>query len=108
LPKLLRLEGQPDLAGTSLDALLPAEFNEELTRLERRARRMGVASSEFELRTSRGLVNLSVTLAALDPPHGQNHGSILVLEDLSSSCTRNGRLRGKRWRRGSRMRSETR
>jgi hypothetical protein len=81
--ELLRLEGQPDLAGTSLDALLPAEFNEELTRLERRARRMGVASSEFELRTSRGLVNLSVTLAALDPPHGQNHGSILVLEDLS-------------------------
>ncbi|MFZ0691545.1 MAG: ATP-binding protein [Acidobacteriaceae bacterium] len=79
----LRLEGQPDLAGTSLDALLPAEFNEELTRLERRARRMGVASSEFELRTPRGLVNLSVTLAALDPPHGQNHGSILVLEDLS-------------------------
>ena len=81
--ELLRLEGQPDLAGTSLDALLPAEFNEELTRLERRARRMGVASSEFELRTSRGMVNLSVTLAAVDPPHGQNHGSILVLEDLS-------------------------
>jgi PAS domain S-box-containing protein len=81
--ELLRLEGQPDLAGTSLDTLLPAEFNEELTRLERRARRMGVASSEFELRTSRGLVSLSVTLAALDPPHGQNHGSILVLEDLS-------------------------
>ena len=81
--ELLRLEGQPDLAGTSLDTLLPAEFNDELTRLERRARRMGVASSEFELRTSRGLVSLSVTLAALDPPHGQNHGSILVLEDLS-------------------------
>ena len=81
--ELLRLEGQPDLAGTSLDALLPPEFNEELTRLERRARRMGVASSEFELRTSRGMVNLSVTLAAVDPPHGQNHGSILVLEDLS-------------------------
>jgi PAS domain S-box-containing protein len=81
--ELLRLEGQPDLAGVSLDTLLPAEFNEELTRLERRARRMGVASSEFELRTSRGMVSLSVTLAALDPPHGQNHGSILVLEDLS-------------------------
>ena len=66
--ELVRLEGQPDLAGVSLDSLLPAEFNEELIRLERRARRMGVASSEFELRTPRGVVNLSVTLAALDPP----------------------------------------
>ena len=91
--ELLRIEGQPDLSGVSLDALLPPEFNEELIRLERRARRMGTASSEFELQTPRGVVNLSVTLAALDlshgqsrngqPRNGQSHGSILVLEDMS-------------------------
>ncbi len=80
---LVRIEGQPDLVGVSLDSLLPVEFNEELMRLERRARRMGVASSEFELRTARGIVNLSVTVAALDPPNRRNRGSILVLEDLS-------------------------
>ncbi len=90
---LLRLEGQPDLSGISLDSLLPPEFNEELIRLERRARRMGTASSEFELHTPRGSVNLSVTLAALDLGDGQHRngqtrggqtrGSILVLEDMS-------------------------
>ncbi len=81
--ELLRVEGQPDLTGVSLDTLLPAEFTGELIRLERRARRMGSASSEFELHTSRGVVSLSVTLAALDRRNGQSGGSILVLEDLS-------------------------
>jgi two-component system nitrogen regulation sensor histidine kinase NtrY len=80
---LVRIEGLPDLAGVSLDSLLPPEFNEELVRLERRARRMGVASSEFDLRTPRGVVSLSVTLAALDSPKGQSRTSILVLEDMS-------------------------
>jgi two-component system, NtrC family, nitrogen regulation sensor histidine kinase NtrY len=81
--ELIRLEGQPDLSGVLLDSLLPPEFTEELMRLERRARRMGTASSEFELHTLRGEVNLSVTLAALDPHNGQGRGSILVLEDVS-------------------------
>jgi hypothetical protein len=81
--ELVRLQGQPDLSGVSLDSLLPAEFTEELVRLERRARRMGTASSEFELHTSRGAVSLSVTLASLGQHNGQNRGSILVLEDVS-------------------------
>jgi PAS domain S-box-containing protein len=81
--ELIRLDGQPDLAGVSLDSLLPPDFTEELNRLERRARRMGIASSEFELNAPRGAVSLSVTLAALDPHNGQSRGSILVLEDLS-------------------------
>jgi len=77
---LVRIDGLSDLEGVFLDTLLPAEFTDELTRLERRARRMGTASSEFELHTLRGTVNLSVTLAALD---AQTSGSILVLEDVS-------------------------
>ena len=81
--ELLRVDGQPDLAGVALDSLLPNEFTGELIRLERRARRMGTASSEFDLHTSRGVVSLSVTLAALDPRNGKSRGSILVLEDLS-------------------------
>jgi hypothetical protein len=81
--ELLRLEGQTDLSGVSLESLLPQEFTEQLIRLDRRARRMGRASSEVELHTPRGVVSLSVTLAALEPRNGKSHGSILVLEDLS-------------------------
>jgi two-component system, NtrC family, nitrogen regulation sensor histidine kinase NtrY len=81
--ELVRLDGHTEFSGISLDSLLPPEFTEELTRLDRRARRMGSASSEFELRTSRGPVNLSVTLAALDQHNGRIRGSILVLEDVS-------------------------
>jgi len=80
---LLRLERQTDLSGLPLDPLLPAEFMEELHRLDRRAHRMGVASSEFDLRTPRGVVNLSITIAALDTRNGQSGGSILVLEDVT-------------------------
>jgi PAS domain S-box-containing protein len=81
--ELVRLDSHADFAGVSLDSLLPPEFTEELTRLDRRARRMGSASSEFELRTPRGAINLSVTLAALDQHNGRIRGSILVLEDVS-------------------------
>jgi two-component system nitrogen regulation sensor histidine kinase NtrY len=80
---LLRLEGHRDIAGVQLDTLLPPEFTQELTRLDRRAHRMGVASSEFELRTPRGPVNLAVTIAAVTPGSSQERGSILVLEDVT-------------------------
>lgn len=80
---LVRIEGQDDLSGVPLESLLPPEFTQELIRLERRARRMGNASSEVEMRTPRGPVNLSVTLAALDFQGGHSYGSILVLEDVS-------------------------
>ncbi len=80
---LVRIEGQDNLSGVPLESLLPPEFTQELIRLERRARRMGNASSEVEMRTPRGPVNLSVTLAALDFQGGQSYGSILVLEDVS-------------------------
>jgi PAS domain S-box-containing protein len=81
--EVARIEGHKDLAGVLLDTLLPPEFAEELARLERRARRMGTASSELELRAPRGIANLSVTLAALDAHNGQSRGFILVVEDIS-------------------------
>ena len=80
---LLHLDLQSDLSGLPLDSTLPPDFTEEIQRLDRRAHRMGVASSEFELRTARGTANLSVTIAALDTRNGQNRGSILVLEDVT-------------------------
>ena len=85
---LLRLQKQQPMSGLLLDSLLPAEFTAELVRLDRRAHRMGIASSEFELRTVRGTVNLAVTIAALDPVGSQSGGSpsggcILVLEDVT-------------------------
>lgn len=83
---LLQLENQAALSGIQLEALLPPEFSAELIRLDRRAHRMGVASSDFELRTARGAVSLAVTIAALDPGggiNGQSGGSILVLEDVT-------------------------
>jgi two-component system nitrogen regulation sensor histidine kinase NtrY len=81
--EVARIDGQRDLSGVQLDTLLPPEFTQELARLERRARRMGTASSEIELRSTRGTANLSVTLAALDPHNAQGHGFILVAEDIS-------------------------
>jgi hypothetical protein len=80
---LLRLDAQTDLSGLPLDSLLPPDFTEEIQRLDRRAHRMGVASSEFDLRSTRGSANLSVTIAALDTRKGQTRGSILVLEDVT-------------------------
>lgn len=81
---LLRLDGHLNPNGMALDSLLPAELASEVTRLDRRAHRMGVASTEFEFRTVRGPVTLAVTIAALEPgsAHGDG-GSILVLEDVS-------------------------
>jgi hypothetical protein len=82
--ELLRIDLQQDLSGVSLDSLLPAELTEELIRLDRRAHRMGVASSEFDLRTPRGSAHLTVTIAALTPGANEGRGSILVLEDVTN------------------------
>ena len=81
--ELLHLEGPANLSGVQLDTVLPAEFAGEMVRLERRAHRMGVASSEFELVTARGPANLSVTIAVLDNGGSRTGGSILVLENVT-------------------------
>ena len=81
--ELLRLDSHADLTGKPLDELVPADLAGELMRLDRRASRMGMASTELEFRTPRGAVNLAVTIAILNPGSAQGGGSILVLEDVT-------------------------
>ena len=81
--EVLGLEGERELAGEALESLAPAELMTELQRLERRAHRMGMASSQYELRRSGGPVTLSATVAALGQGKEERRGSILVLEDIS-------------------------
>ena len=70
------------LKGLALTELLPQDIADELTILARRAQRMGVAATEFEMRNPKGKLNLSATMAMLHL--GQNRrGSILVLEDVT-------------------------
>jgi PAS domain S-box-containing protein len=68
--------------GSFIQALLPADLYEDLTRLVRRSQRMGVAAMEFEFRTPRGMLNLSTTMAALKLG-GNQRGFILVVEDVT-------------------------
>jgi PAS domain S-box-containing protein len=70
------------LNGVTLPAILPGEIADGLRLLARRAQRMGVAATEFEIRNPKGKLNLSATMAMLHL--GQNRrGSILVLEDVT-------------------------
>lgn len=70
------------LNGTVLTELLPHEIADGLKLLARRAQRMGVAATEFEVRSAKGKLDLSATMALLHL--GQNRrGSILVLEDVT-------------------------
>ena len=75
-----------DLTGMVLESVFPAEFAEELTRLERRAQRMGIAATEFEMRAPKGKLSLSATISLLDLGNERGtrrRGSILVLEDVT-------------------------
>ena len=70
------------LHGVNLSTLLPHEIADGLKLLSRRAQRMGVAATEFEVRSAKGKLSLSATMALLHL--GQNRrGSILVLEDVT-------------------------
>ena len=81
--ELMDLENDPGLIGAPLESLLPEDISTEVIRLERRAHRMGVASTEMELRTRRGTLHVAVTMAALGTGASQNSGSILVVEDVT-------------------------
>jgi hypothetical protein len=81
----LQLAGAPrsgSLAGVPLDSLFPPEIASELALLERRAQRMGLAASEFEMPSAAGPLNLSATVALLDLGNNRR-GSILVIEDIT-------------------------
>jgi PAS domain S-box-containing protein len=71
-----------DLTGIPLASLFAADVVAELILLERRAQRMGTASTEFEMPASTGTRSLTATTSVLDL--GANkRGSILVLEDVT-------------------------
>jgi two-component system nitrogen regulation sensor histidine kinase NtrY len=71
-----------DLSGTPLSAVLPAELASEIALLERRAQRMGIAASEYEMPGQAGALSLTMTIAVLDLG-GSRRGSILVTEDVT-------------------------
>jgi PAS domain S-box-containing protein len=61
--------------------LFPAEDSAELRYLMNRARRTGVAATQMDLKAGGRLMNLAVTVAALD--ENKPSGFVLVLEDTS-------------------------
>ena len=81
----LNLAGAPrfgTLAGVPLDSIFPPEIAAELALLERRAQRMGVAATEFELPSGAGTLSLTATVALLDLGNNRR-GSVLVIEDIT-------------------------
>jgi two-component system, NtrC family, nitrogen regulation sensor histidine kinase NtrY len=70
------------LTGMALSAILPGDMAAEMTLLERRAQRMGIAASEFEMPTPSGTLSLTTTITVLDLGSGRR-GSILVIEDVT-------------------------
>jgi len=79
---LVAPQQQRNLTGAPLTSLFASEVASELTVLERRAQRMGIASTEFEMPTSARMLSLTATISALDLGSGKR-GSILVLEDVT-------------------------
>lgn len=68
-------------AASRLEDLFTRDDIRELRYLMNRARRMGVAASQFELRTERKSMPISLTVAALDDK--VTFGFVVVLEDMS-------------------------
>jgi len=68
--------------GTALDRLFPVEVRDDLRHLLRKSDRMGTVTSQMELPTHRGTLDVAVTAASL---HHERHrlGYVLVFEDLS-------------------------
>jgi two-component system nitrogen regulation sensor histidine kinase NtrY len=62
------------LRGQSIEALLPAEFAEEIATVIRRGRRMGAASTEIEMHVRGRAVHLALTSARLDFGSGSGSG----------------------------------
>lgn len=70
------------LQGVPLKSIVPEDIANELTLLARRAQRMGVAATEFEMRNPKDKLNLAATMAMLQL--GPNRrGFVLVLEDVT-------------------------
>lgn len=85
--RLLRLEETMQTmpaSGAELAVLLPEEQREELWRMIRRALRGRTASREVHFKLANNVkLDASVTVTALPGSHGQWHGTVIVIEDLS-------------------------
>jgi two-component system, NtrC family, nitrogen regulation sensor histidine kinase NtrY len=79
---LMGQEENARLRGQKLDALLPPEVLDDLSRLIRRGQRMGAASTELELHLRGRNVHLAVTSARLELAM-KRPGTVLVVEDTS-------------------------
>ncbi len=79
---LLEPAQQETAVGGPIQALFSVDLADDLTRLLRRSQRMGIAAMEFEFRTSRGMLNLAITMAALEL-QGRQRGCIMVVEDVT-------------------------
>lgn len=85
--RLLRLEQTMQTipaSGAELAVLLPEEQRDELWRMIRRALRGRTASREVHFKLANNVkLDASVTVTALPGSHGQWHGTVIVIEDLS-------------------------
>ena len=79
---LVTLHPPGTMTGKPLASLFPPDVAFELNVLERRAQRMGIASTEFEMPSPSRNLSLTATISALDLGHPKR-GSILVLEDVT-------------------------
>jgi len=68
--------------GAPLAGVIPAEVRDDVLELDRRARRMGLASTELELRRDGVTLNLALTMAAVRLG-GHQRGAILVIENVT-------------------------
>ncbi len=75
-------ELQSRLAGSSLNELFPADVQQDLDPLLRRADRMGSTTTQMELTAQRSQLNVAVTVATTQH-NAQRLGYVLVFEDLS-------------------------
>jgi hypothetical protein len=79
---LIRPQNAGGLSGMQLESIFPREISDELILLIRRADRMGIAATEFELPGARGVLAVTVTVARLELGN-HRQGCILVLEDVT-------------------------
>ncbi len=79
---LFPCEKSATLLHKPLEAILPADTLDAVRELQRRARRMGIATSEMELTRDGVIFNLALTVALMDLG-GHRQGAILVVENVS-------------------------
>lgn len=82
--------GRRPFTGAILSDVLPADAQEPIERLLQRSHRMGTASSELEMQSTNGTLNIAATAAILESGLRENSGSqraltgyVLVLENAT-------------------------